>query len=100
MLIREIHLRGEDAFQRTLRPTERAGGHNLVLPATPPKHNLLIFDQLVKRSVAGEFHEARTLDICSLSLYTTKIKDNDKFDGVISSLCPIKNGDNDESKDN
>lgn len=61
MLIREIHLRGEDAFQRILRPTERA----------------------------GEFHEARTQDICSLSLYTTNNEDNDDFSGVISSLCPI-----------
>ena len=35
-----------------------------------------------------------------IPFYIEIIKDNDKFDGVISSLCPIKNGDNDESKDN
>ena len=42
-----------------LRSLNCAGEHNLPLPATSPKVNLLIINMLVKRSVAGEFHEVQ-----------------------------------------
>ena len=54
---REIHLRAHTPLQRIQRPIDRAGGHYLAPPATPPKYSLLNINQLTKRSVAGEFHE-------------------------------------------
>ena len=42
-----------------LRSLNCAGEHNLPLPATSPKVNLLIINMVVKRSVAGEFHEVQ-----------------------------------------
>ena len=42
-----------------LRSLNCAGEHNLPPPATSPKVNLLIINMLVKRFVAGEFHEVQ-----------------------------------------